>query len=145
VYQAYCLWHNFNKVKVVWGNLSRPLAGTGVSPKIQVYFYKCVTGQTALFASESWNVKAQMEAALNHVQVKAARKMTGMKAYLQNGEWFWPSKTEALKLAGLHPISTYIQHRQATIFPWVQFTLHASKNPWHARKPNPDVLDGGPS
>ena len=52
--------------------------------------------------------------------VKVARRVTGMNAFCRNGEWFWPSKTEAMKLAGFHSVLHYIQRRRATIFPWVE-------------------------
>ena len=114
------MWHNLNKGKVVWGNLSRVLSGTGVPPKTQGYFFKYVAGQKVLFGSKSWTEKPSIVDILTRYVVKVARRITGMHAFCRNGEWFWPSKTEALKLAGFHLVKHYIQCRRATIFPWVQ-------------------------
>ena len=79
------VWHNLAKGKVVWGNLSRVLSGTGVPPKTQGYFFKCVAGQTIFFGSESWTEKPSIIDILTRFIVKVARRITGNARLLP--EW----------------------------------------------------------
>jgi hypothetical protein len=94
------MWHNLNKAKIVWGNISRPLINTGVSPHIQGHFYKCMTGQTAFFGSKTWNVTKPIDQALGNWHVKATHRISGKQAHHQNGDGSGRPKLKLSRLWG---------------------------------------------
>ena len=82
-------------------------------------FYKAVVQQVLLFGSETWTVTPAMLRALESFHHRVARRISGMMAYLRDGEWVYPPLEDALERAGMLPVASYLAARQNTVAQWV--------------------------
>ena len=107
---------NIQKAHVSWGRLARVLRREGADPKVSRSFYTAVTQQVLLFGAESWVLTGKMESSLDAFQCRVTRRLTGRHPRLgNNGKWFYPSLSGALKEAGLVSVRTSILWRQNTV------------------------------
>ena len=107
---------NIRKAWVSWGRLVRVLGREGADPKVSRSFYTAVTQQVLLFGAETWVLTQKMESALDALQGRVARRLTGRQPRQgRDGRWFYPSLTVAMKEAGVVRIRTSILRRQNTV------------------------------
>ena len=68
---------NIRKARVSWGRLARVLGRVGADPKVSQSFYTAVTQQVLLFGAETWVLTQKMESAMDALQGRVARCLTG--------------------------------------------------------------------
>jgi hypothetical protein len=96
--------------------VARVLVRDGASPAAMGMFYKGIVQAVLLYGCETWTLTTPMVKVLESFHHKVARRITGkMPTLLLSGEWHYPPLADALLEAGLYPLRTYIQRRQATI------------------------------
>ena len=96
--------------------MARVLRREGEDPKVSRSFYTTVTQQVLLFGAESWVLTKNMESALDALQGRVARILTGRKPHRgRDGEWYYPSLAGALKEAGVVRARTLVLRRQKTV------------------------------
>ena len=117
---AQALRGNLGKVRKVWGRLQRVLWAENASSRVYGMFYKATVMSVLLFGSKSWNLPPLAIKCLEGFNLRAARRMTGMRPRKEpDGSWTYPSTEEVLKVAGLHTIAHYIEVRQNTILKFI--------------------------
>ena len=110
------VYKNLRKARSKWGQISKPLIGTGVPPRTIGYFYKAIVQAVLLYGCETWVVTPAMLRALSGFHNRMARRIANrMPRLLSNGEWHYPCVAQAREIAGLHTIEEYIRRRQATL------------------------------
>jgi Reverse transcriptase (RNA-dependent DNA polymerase) len=110
------IYHNLKKAQQWWGMVARVLVRDGASPAAMGMFYKGIVQAVLLYGCETWTLTTPMVKVLKSFHHKVARRITGrMPTLLPSGEWHYPPLADALLEAGLYPLHTYIQRRQATI------------------------------
>ncbi len=86
------------------------------SGSIAVAPYKATVQAVLLFGSETWKLSPLSLKSLEGIQIRAARRMAGMKpARNPDGTWTYPNSKEVLKAVGLKTIGEYINVRKETI------------------------------
>ena len=107
---------NIKKSRVRWGRLARVMGREGADLKVSRSFYTAVTQQVLLFGAEMWVLKRKMESALDALQGRLGRKLTGRHPHQgRDGRWFYPSLAGVMKEAGIVRIRTSILWRQNTV------------------------------
>jgi hypothetical protein len=114
------LHKNLMKAKCKWALISRPLIRTGVSPRFIGYFYKAIVQSVLLYGSKTWTVTPPLIATLEGFHHRMARRIANkLPIRHPDDTWTYPPIKEALKIAGLYPITHYIKVRQNTITMYV--------------------------
>ena len=104
---------NIRKARKNWGRLARILGREGADPKVSRSFYTDVTHQVLLFGAELWVLTKNMESALDALQGRVARRLTGRQPRRgRDGEWFYPSLAGALQEAGVVRARISVLRRQ---------------------------------
>ena len=99
-----------------WGRLARLLGRDGADPKVSRSFYTSVTQQVLLFGAETWVLTQKIESALDALQSRVARRLTGRQALRgRYGTWFYLSLAGVMKEAGVVRVRTSIL--------WIQITV----------------------
>ena len=94
IFHTYIDWPevagNLRKARVTWGRLARIYGREGEDPKVSRKYCIAVTQQVLLFGAETWVLTRRMEAALDAVQGRVARHLTGrMPRRGRDGKWMY--------------------------------------------------------
>ena len=94
---------NLAKARKSWGGrLSRVLGREGADPKVSGNFYKAVSQAVLFFGTEMWVLTQRMETALDSLQSRVVRRITGKQPQRKKvGRWDYPPLAKALEEAGL--------------------------------------------
>ena len=99
------VYHNLKKAKQRWWVISKVMAKTGAMVQDYGMIYKSADQKVLLFGSESWVAMGEILKVLEVFHHQAARQITGMTAqHMEDGDWEYPTVTDALEAAGLWPI-----------------------------------------
>ena len=92
------------------------LGREGEDPKVSRSFYTAATQQVLLFGAETSVLTRKMESALDALQGRVSRRLTGRQPRRgRDGRWFYPSLAGEMKEAGVVRIRTLILRRQNTV------------------------------
>jgi hypothetical protein len=96
-----------------WAQVSRILTRQPV---------KAVVQSVLLYGCESWVNSQWILRSLEGFHHQVAWQITNhsIRPDLNTGEWLYPATAESLNLAGLHPMSSYLDQRCMNIDNWVQ-------------------------
>ena len=76
---------NLIKVRKSWGRWSGILIREGGDPKVSGHFFKAVLQSVLLFGAETWVITPRMERALDILQLRVARLLTGRHSRRRGG------------------------------------------------------------
>ena len=81
------VYKNLRKARSKWGQISKPLIGTGVPPRTIGYFYKAIVQAVLLYGCKTWVVTPAMLRALSGFHNRMARRIANrMPRLLSNGD-----------------------------------------------------------
>jgi hypothetical protein len=111
------IYKNLSKARKRWGMVSRLLVQDNADPKTSGIFYKAIVQSILLYGSETWVVTPSVLRVLESFHNRVARRISGLLPRLdpRDETWYYPPIADALEIAGLFPISHYIQVRQNTL------------------------------
>ena len=111
---------NLGKARRSWGGLDRVLGREGAYPKVSRSFYTAVAQTVLLFGAETWVLTPRMEKALDSLQSRVARNITGRQPRRQkNGSCKYPPLVGAMREAGMVGIRTSITRRQNMVAQYI--------------------------
>ena len=113
------LYKNLIKARKKWALISRPLLRDGATPRILGMFYKAIVQTVLLYGCETWVITSPIMKILDSFHHKVARRISNKQPHIVNGTWQYPPLGEALDIAGLYSMTTYVRRRQATIIQYI--------------------------
>jgi hypothetical protein len=111
---------NITKAHKRWAMISKILTWQGSTPKVMGYFYKLVCQAVLLYGCETWVITSTCLKKLESFHHRVARQISKCRIHIDpnTGEWIHPPIANALSIAGLLPLSKYIQKRRKYLLPW---------------------------